>query len=150
MIVLSSHSLIKDLKLTINQKNMTWTNETNDIVLFCNNVKYSYYTSPSGCTIFMRKDIYEEYIKEHTLKFFAFSERYHHETGYADETSIHFEIEKGRIKKEIPNNHLFDEQSQVEIDNGCCDCPHGFFESISEVQDSLPIFHISYEEDLED
>ena len=149
-LVLPPASLIKDLKLTINQKNMTWTNETNDIVLFCNNVKYSYYTSPSGCTIFMRKDIYEEYIKEHTLKFFAFAERYHHETGYADETSIHFEIEKGRIKKEIPNNHLFDEQSQEEIDNGCCDCPHGFFESISEVQDSLPIIHISYEDDLED
>ena len=59
-------------------------------------------------------------------------------------------MKKGRIKKEIPNNHLFDEQPQEENENVCCDCPHGFFVSTTEILNPLHIFHIYGEDALED
>ena len=41
--------------------------------------------------------------QEHTIKFFVFTERYTPQTGFADETSIHFEIKDGKILNEIKN-----------------------------------------------
>lgn len=149
-LVVPPAELITNLSLTVNTKNLTWVNPQNEAVLLCNNVKYSYYTSTAGCTIFMRKDVYEEYIKNHTLKFFAFTERYLPNTGYADETSKHFEIERGVIKREFFNYKTSNKPIQQEILNDCCNCPHGFYVSPSEAQSQLEAILASYKLDLDD
>lgn len=149
-LVLPPAELVRDLSLAINTHNMTWVNPNNEVVLFCNNVKYSYYSSTAGRTIFMRKDIYEEYIKNHTLKFFAFTERYHPDTGHVDETSKHFEIEGGLIRKEFFNYRSSKEFSHQEFTNDCCNCPYGFYVPLSEIQNPLKSFLASFKENMVD
>lgn len=147
-LVVPPAELVRNLSLTVNTKDMTWRDPENNIVLLCNNVKYSYYTSPVGCTIFMRKDVYEEYIKTHTLKFFAFTERYHPDTSYADETSKHFEIEGGVIQKEFFNYRSSGEPPQQEPQNDCCHCPHGFYVPITEQQNQLQEILAALKDDI--
>lgn len=96
----------------------------------------------------MRKDVYEEYIKTHTLKFFAFTERYHPDTGYADETSKHFEIEGGVIQKEFFNYSSSGKSPQQEPQNDCCHCPHGFYVPIAEQQNQLQEILAAFKDDI--
>lgn len=144
-IVLPPANLIRDLNLSLNQQNMTWINASGEIILYCNNSEYSYYTSSIGCTVFIRKDILDEYVKKHTLKYFAFSERYHPETGYADETAIHFEIENDVIVHEVFNckqTKTYD----VEVLGECLSCPLNFINEQNQAKDTLEniIFDLDY------
>lgn len=149
-LVLPPAELIRNLNLTINMKNMTWVNDAKEIILFCNNVKYSYFTSTVGCTIFMRKDVYDEYIKNYTLKFFAFAERYHPETGYADETSMHFEIENGKIQKEFNNYGQSKTLQKKSPLNDCLNCPYKFYESSLEQENKMKEILLSIKDDIDD
>ena len=73
--------------------------------------------------MFIRKDYYDKFVLSHTIKYFAFSERFIPETGFADETSLHFEITDGRIVKEIRNNNR--NLVMNNIDNVLCNnCPY--------------------------
>lgn len=149
-LILPPAELVRNLSLTINTKNMTLVNPDNEVVMLCDNVKYSYYTSTVGRTIFMRKDIYEEYIKNNTLKFFVFTERYHPDTGRVDETSKHFEIEGGVIRQELFNRSSSKELLRQAPSNDCCNCPHGFYVPPSDMQNPLKRFLVSFEDDLAD
>ena len=51
-----------------------------------------------------RGGVYIKFVQSHTIKYFAFTERFIPETGFADETSLHFEIIDGYIVKEIRND----------------------------------------------
>ena len=122
--------LICYFQLTPVYANMSWINSAGEVVIFCNNNKNSYYTDPIGGTVFIRKDYLDEYRKGHILKYFAFTERFIPETGYADETSLHFEIENGVIIKEILNNGGGFHRA-AEINPLCANCPHGFDQKLS-------------------
>ena len=80
--------------------------------------------------MFIRKDYYDKYVRSHIIKYFVFAERYIPETGYADETSLHFEIMDGCIVKEIPN-YGGQEKSEQSNNPLCVDCPHA---SIMQIQ----------------
>lgn len=89
----------------------------------CNNNKNSYYKDPIGGTVFIRKDYYDKFASTHCIKYFAFSERYISGDGYADKTSLHFEIKDKQIIKEIPNDGghgTWDEATNPL----CKNCPH--------------------------
>ena len=98
----------------------------------------------------MRKDMYDEYVKTHTLKFFAFTERFHPETGYAEETSKHFEIEGGKIQREIFNYGRNNEAEQQEKLNECLNCPYGFYVSPEDMKNALHEFLMAFEGGVED
>lgn len=70
-------------------------------VFIVDNNKNSYYRDPIGGTVFIRKNYFDKFLEGHTVKYFAFTERFIPETGYAEETSLHFEIVNGQIVKEI-------------------------------------------------
>ena len=53
---------------------MTWRNEHDEIIIRCNNNKHSYYEDFVGGTVIIRKDVYDKYVKDHFVKFFAYSE----------------------------------------------------------------------------
>lgn len=96
--------IIRYFNLRLDEKNMTWLDDNGESVIICNNNKNSYYRDSIGATVFMRKDLYDNYAQNENIKFFAFSERYIEPAGFSEETSIHFEINKeGEIKKEIMN-----------------------------------------------
>ena len=124
-LVLPPADLISYFGLRPIYSDMSWINENGDIVIICNNNKYSYYSNPIGGTVFIRKDYYDEFAKKRQLKYFAFAEKYIPETGYAEETSLHLEIQNGSIIKEIRNYGIRDRITR-EINTLCTDCPHGF------------------------
>ena len=92
-------------------------------MIICNNNKNSYYRDPIGGTVFIRKDYFDRFLEAHTVKYFAFTERLIPETGYADETSLHFEIINGKIVKEIKNNGGY-RRSNSANNPLCSVCPH--------------------------
>jgi hypothetical protein len=103
-LVLPPADLIKYFELSVNVSDLSWHTSDGVRVIICNNNKNSYYKDPIGGSVFIRKDYLEKYMENHTLKYFAFTERFIPKTGYADETSLHFEISNGRIVKEIAND----------------------------------------------
>lgn len=125
-LVLPPAELIKNLNLRISLSDMTWRNEHDEIIICCNNNKHSYYEDFVGGTVVMRKDVYDKYIKDYFLKFFAYSEKWTPSTGYADETAFHFEIEDGNITRKY-YNYLDNHAQKSEEDMGHCEeCPYGF------------------------
>lgn len=123
-LVLPPAELIKYFQLKPVYADMSWINSVGEKIIICNNNKNSYYKDPIGGTVFIRKDFLDEYLEEHVLKYFAFTERFIPETGYADETSLHFEIEEGKIIKEILNTgggHHW----PAETNPLCSNCPYG-------------------------
>lgn len=104
-LVLPPSNIIKFLDLKFNASEMSWDTEKGEKVIVCNNNKNSYYKDPIGGTVFIRKKYLEKFLEKNTIKYFAFAERRTQETGYLDETSLHFEIKDGEIKKEIKNQN---------------------------------------------
>lgn len=93
-LVLPPAQLINYFNLTPDNSNASWVNDTNEIIIYCNNNKKSYYHDLIQSTIFIRKDYFDVFIENNTLKYFAFTERYIPETGYVNESSFSFWIKK--------------------------------------------------------
>ena len=123
-LVLPPAELILYFGLSPVYADMSWVDDIGTKVIWCNNSKNSYYTDFIGSTVFIRKEYLDKYLKEHDLKYFAFTEKFIPETGYANETSLHFEIQEGRIIKEIFNNGER-EDSVIETNPLCENCPYG-------------------------
>ena len=129
-LVLPPAEIIKYFDLQLNVSDLSWETPSGEKIILCNNNKNSYYRDPIGGTVFIRKDYYDKYVRSHIIKYFVFAERYIPETGYADETSLHFEIMDGCIVKEIPN-YGGQEKSEQSNNPLCVDCPHA---SIMQIQ----------------
>lgn len=122
-LVLPPSEIISFFNLKLNVSDLSWENQDKEKVIICNNNKNSYYRDPIGGTVFIRKDYFDKFLEGHTVKYFAFTERLIPETGYADETSLHFEIINGKIVKEIKNNGGYRRRDSE--DNPLCSvCPH--------------------------
>ena len=122
-LVLPPSEIIKFFDLRLNVSDLSWETEDKEKIILCNNNRNSYYRDPIGGTVFIRKDYFDKYAKSHCIKYFAFAERLIPETGYADETSLHFEIKDGQIIKEIRNDGGHGSYNRVS--NPLCDnCPH--------------------------
>ena len=124
-LVLPPAELIRYFKLKPILADMSWVDNEGEKVILCNNNKNSYYKDPIGGTVFIRKEYLDKYLEVHPLKYFAFTERYIPQTGFADETSLHFEIQNGVIIKEILNCDR-GEREKEETNPLCLKCPHGF------------------------
>ncbi len=126
-LVLPPAELISYFHLSPVYADMSWVNEEGKKIILCNNNKSSYYNNPIGGTVFIRKEYFDEYLENHVLKYFAFTEKFIPETGYADETSLHFEIQNGKIIKEVYNNGDRGWRSK-ETNPLCAKCPYGLHE----------------------
>lgn len=124
-LVLPPAELIRYFQLVPEKSDMSWRNAAGEIVIYCNNNRNSYYVDPIGSTIFIKKNYFEEYIKEHIIKFFAFTERFIPETGYADETELHFEVQNGIIVKELLNSRRGQKRLEA-VSSQCLNCPYGY------------------------
>lgn len=122
-LVLPPSEIISYFNLKLNVSDLSWETQDKEKVIFCNNNRNSYYRDPIGGTVFIRKDFYDKFVQSNTIKYFAFTERFIPETGYAEETSLHFEIIDGQIIKEIKNGGGSGNLNRV--NNPLCDnCPH--------------------------
>lgn len=122
-LVLPPSNIIRFFNLKLNVSDLSWETQDKEKVIICNNNKNSYYRDPIGGTVFIRKDYFDKFLEGNTVKYFAFTERFIPDTGYADETSLHFEIVNGKIEKEIKNNGVYSRRNNG--DNPLCSaCPH--------------------------
>ncbi len=131
-LVVPPAKLIADLELVLDSKRMVWVNVNNEVIIYCNNMKSSYYTSRVSRTVYMRKDVYEKYVQSHHFKFFAFTQRFHPETGYNNAVSKHYEIINGEIVRECSNYNLEKQTERTALPDICVNCPHGFYRSREE------------------
>jgi len=122
-LVLPPSDIIKFFNLKLNISDLSWEAQNKEKVIVCNNNKNSYFTDPIGGTVFIRKDYFDNFLEEHMIKYFAFTERFIPEAGYADETSLHFEIIDGKIEKEIKNYGGNDRWNNSNKPL-CSACPH--------------------------
>lgn len=122
-LVLPPAEIIKYFNLQLNVSDLSWETQDKEKVMLCNNNKNSYYRDPIGETVFIRKDYYDKFVQSHTIKYFAFSERFIPQTGFANETSLHFEIINGRIVKEIRNDGGHGGRDYTS-NSLCKNCPH--------------------------
>ncbi len=122
-LVLPPSEIISFFNLKLNISDLSWETQDKEKVIICNNNKNLYYNDPIGGTVFIRKDYFDKFLEEHTVKYFAFTERFIPETGYADETSLHFEIINGKIVKEIKNKSGYG-RGNSESNPLCSVCPH--------------------------
>lgn len=122
-LVLPPSEIIRYFNLELNVSDLSWETQDKEKVILCNNNRNSYYRDPIGGNVFIRKDYYDKFVRNHPIKYFAFAERFIPETGYAEETSLHFEIIDGEIIKEIKNDGGHGGWNHVQ--NPLCDnCPH--------------------------
>ena len=122
-LVLPPSEIVSFFNLKLNVSDLSWETHDKEKVIICNNNKNSYYRDPVGGTVFIRKDYFDKFLEEHTVKYFAFTERLIPETGYADETYLHFEIIDGKIVKEIKNAGGYGRRNS-ENNPLCSACPH--------------------------
>ncbi|KDE70239.1 hypothetical protein FUSO7_10900 [Fusobacterium necrophorum BFTR-2] len=144
-LVLPPSNIIRFFNLKLNISDLSWETQDKEKVIICNNNKNSYYRDPIGGTVFIRKDYFDKFLEENMVKYFAFTERFIPDTGYADETSLHFEIVNGKIEKEIKNNGGYGGWN-----NGnnplCSECPHTTL--VDDVVDNPSISNIEWLENL--
>ncbi|MBU9736113.1 NACHT domain-containing protein [Diplocloster agilis] len=122
-LVLPPSEIISFFNLRLNVSDFSWETSDKEKIIICNNNKNSYYRDPIGGTVFIRKDYFDKFLEGHTVKYFAFTERFIPKTGYADETSLHFEIINGKIVKEIKNAGGYGRRNN-ENNPLCTVCPH--------------------------
>ena len=132
-LVLPPSEILKFFNLQLNVTDLAWETQKKEKIILCNNNKNSYYKDPIGGTVFIRKDYYDKFVQSHMIKYFAYTERFIPETGFADETSLHYEIIDGRIVKEI-RNHAGHGESEYTNAPLCVNCPHT---NIFEVQHNI-------------
>lgn len=144
-LVLPPSNIIRFFNLKLNVSDLSWETQDKEKVIICNNNKNSYYRDPIGGTVFIRKDYFDKFLEGNTVKYFAFTERFIPDTGYADETSLHFEIVNGKIEKEIKNNGVYSGRNNG--DNPLCSaCPHTNIND--DVVDNSSISNIEWLENL--
>lgn len=144
-LVLPPSNIIRFFNLKLNVSDLSWETQDKEKVIICNNNKNSYYRDPIGGTVFIRKDYFDKFLEENTVKYFAFTERFIPDTGYADETSLHFEIVNGKIEKEIKNNGVYSGRNNG--DNPLCSaCPHT--NTADDAVDNSSISNIEWLENL--
>lgn len=144
-LVLPPSNIIRFFNLKLNVSDLSWETQDKEKVIICNNNKNSYYRDPIGGTVFIRKDYFDKFLEGNTVKYFAFTERSIPDTGYGDETSLHFEIVNGKIEKEIRNNDVYGGWNNG--DNPLCSaCPHTNI--VDDAVDSSSISNIEWLENL--
>lgn len=153
-LLLPPAKLIKDLNLKPDYKNLAWVNDEGDVIIQCNNNKSDYYTDFITKSIFIRKDVFDEYVKTHTLKYFVFTERLIPGHGFEDDTCFDLEINDGKITKEFL--HYQTSHVRKTVESRCHCCPIGLdkeYEKIRKKPFVIPDFinlHVSKDDLFDD
>lgn len=129
-ILLPPPSLVRKLNLTFDPRTACFLDaSTSEIVIACDGAPGSYYEEPIHNLILMRKVDYDNLIKNESITFFAFTERFHKEDGYRNECDRHWEfLPDGTLIADYPNGGGV--QSSVTPDS-CKDC---FFSSTQQLK----------------
>ena len=135
-LILPPAVFIKELQLHLDVERMCWVNGANEVIIWCNNNRSSYYRDPIMGTVFVRRDAFEILKKVFSIKFFGYSEKYIEGKGFCDDTAYHFEIVDGSFVKEVANYKHEDSEEPEEDLEECKNCQYGFYSLPSEIDET--------------
>ena len=129
-LVLPPADIINQLGLHINISDMTWRNQDNEVIIYCNNCKSSYLTDEITGSVFIRQSDFEQYLNGRNSRFFAYVEKRIPETGYADETSYHLLMLDDQIIQRQKNSEM---EGFCQKQEYCQECPFNFENDVPNV-----------------
>ena len=99
-LVLPPSFLIKKLHLHYNHKDCSWVDESNSIVIICNNDIYHRYEDYIGHSIYINKKYLDENKNKLQLYYYIFTEKISYDTGvYSNKSDMHIIIKNGKVLK---------------------------------------------------
>lgn len=112
--------IIKEFKLHYNKFNTSWDNADGEEIILVNNNKGSWYKS--GCTgsLYLKKQYYELIQQKYNCKYFCFTEKFHPETGYSNESALQIQINSDNTI--ISYKHYKESLSAPNINEICSNC----------------------------
>lgn len=112
--------IIKEFKLHYNKFNTSWDNDDGEEIILVNNNKGSWYKS--GCTgsLYLKKQYYELIQQKYNCKYFCFTEKFHPETGYSNESALQIQINSDNTI--ISYKHYKEGLSATNINEICSNC----------------------------
>lgn len=112
--------IIKEFKLHYNKFNTSWDNADGEEIVLVNNNKGSWYKS--GCTgsLYLKKQYYELIQQKYNCKYFCFTEKFHPETGYSNESALQIQINSDNTI--ISYKHYKESLSVTNINEICSNC----------------------------
>ena len=113
-------AIIKKFNLRYNRHNTSWDNDNGEEVILINNNKGTWYKE--GCTgsIYLKKQYYELIQKKYNCKYFCFTEKFHPQTGYSNESALQVQINSDNTI--ISYKHYKESLSKNKINENCKRC----------------------------
>lgn len=121
-ILLPPPSLVRQLDLAFDTKTACFIDAlSGEAIIVCDGAPGNYYEEPIHNLILMRKDVYDELIRNKAITYFAFSERFHKEGGYGNDCDRHWEfLPDGTKIADFPNGGNFQPSTTPDPCKDCC------------------------------
>lgn len=91
-VLIPPSKLVCDLNLRFNSKLCCWVNEKNEIIIICNKKTKIDYTDSIENSMYIRNDIYNQYIQHNNIHYFGFTEKLHSPKGPSDKSAFDCEM----------------------------------------------------------
>lgn len=105
-ILLPPPSLVRRLDLSFDRTNACFVERSSgNPIVVCDGAPGNFYEDPVHNLILIRKDVYDELVRENLVTFFAFSERLHKDDGFTNDCDRHWEFRPdGALVADYPND----------------------------------------------
>jgi len=138
--------IVSELNLHYNRKYSTWDNADGEAIAYCDNNSKSYYNNPITGVIYIKTKYLEEVMKEHQIKYWAYTEKSYLDKGWNEEASMHIEIdENGNIIQNIKNNNL--SSINIEYKENCKNCKYEIYQEMNKKVDYSKFIKFVWDED---
>lgn len=122
-ILMPPQTIVSELGLTYVPKEGVFVDSDGHIAAICDGGYENYYEDTICNLVLLREDLFDKLSKRGDVRYFAFSERFHHETGYANGSDLHWELNAdGVVLASFPNGST---ESLETIPNNCATCYFG-------------------------
>ena len=110
-------SIIKEFNLHYNKFTSSWNNVEDEIVILVNNNEGIWYNS--GCTgsLYLKKKYYDKLSRNHSFKYFCFTEKFHPSTGYCADSALQVQINEDNT---IIKYKHYKSKKYAQKEKGCC------------------------------
>lgn len=138
--------IVSELDLHYNRRYSTWDNTDGESIIYCDNNSKYYYNNPITGMIYVKTKYLDEIMKNHQIKYWAYTEKSYLDKGWNEEASMHIELDdNGNIIQNIKNNSLFSENNECKED--CKNCKFGIYQEMNKPVDYSKFIKFVWDED---
>lgn len=126
--------IIRMFKLTFNKYNNSWITPNGEAVVLVNNNKGVWYNDGMVGSLYIKEKYFQEVVKEHDIKYFAFTERFCRAESQGDRSAMQVELFLDNTEKHY--NHYAPEKEYLnEIPKSCLKC--GFYKEYLKQEENM-------------